>query len=213
MDTVNGDVGDLSKELNNKELALKILTEKTSFVFEGGGVLGAAYAGALIRLYELGGLETVIYLVGSSVGSIIVMALACKATTYYIKQILFQLNFNRFEDGGNIISRFFRFLFRYGIHKGDQLERFAEEVLTDLTGNPDITFAEAHERFGTHLTIPYLSIRYKKTKYADHITSPNIPIKTAVRWSSSIPIFFQAARRYRNRQLIDIILDAGVADN
>lgn len=199
---------------NIKKLALKILTEKTAYAFEGGGVLGAGHAGALVRLYELGGLKQIDYVVGTSVGSIISMALACGATTYYIKEKLFDLNLNRFEDGGNFISKAFRFIFSYGIHKGDELERFAEEILTDLTDNPNITFLQAYERFGTHLTITYLSSRYRRTKYADHITSPDLPIKKAVRWSSTIPFFFKASRHYnKNRELYDLLVDGGVMDN
>jgi len=201
------------EDMNNKELALKILTEKSSFAFEGGGILGVAHTGALVRLFELGGLSAIRCVVGTSVGSIISMALACGATTHYIKQKLFDLDLTRFEDGGNFIARFLRFIFRYGIHKGNSVENFAEEILTDLTQNPDITFLEAYKRFGTHLTITYLSTRHKKTKYADHITSPDLQIKKAVRWSSTIPYFFKASRRYNQNRLIDLIVDGGVMDN
>ena len=139
---------------NNKELALKILQEKTSYAWEGGGVLGVAHAGALVRLYEFGGLNKKKFVVGSSVGSIISMALACGATSHYIKTKVLELNPNRFNDGGNIISRFFRLIFRSGLHKGDQIEVFAGEVLNDLTGNSNITFSEAYDKYGVYLTVP-----------------------------------------------------------
>lgn len=209
---------ELSNERPNKELALKILTEKNALVFEGGGVLGVAHAGALLRLYELGGLNTLTNVVGTSVGSLVSMGLACGATPYYIKSVIFGMNLERFKDGGCILTQLFRFIFKYGLHKGDVIEEFAGEVLKELTGNSDITFKEAYERFGTHLTITYLSTRQEKTMYADHITEPDLMIKTAARWSSTIPLFYKGARRYRyiskwRRELMDIIVDGGVGDN
>lgn len=201
-------------QMTNKELGLKILQEKTCFCFEGGGILGYVYAGAIIRLYELGGLNSISHAVGSSVGSIASIALACEATPYYIKKKILGMNLLRFEDGGNIFSRFFRLIFRYGSHKGKEIEKFVGEILEDLTGNKDLTFSQAYERFGTHLTVTYLSTRYKKTKYADHITTPDLKIKEVARWSSTIPLFFQASRRYnKHRDLLDTISDGGIADN
>ena len=203
--------------LSNRELALKILKEKTSLCFTGGGILGFAIAGAIVRLYELGGLDTVDHAVGSSVGSLIALALVCKATPYYIEDKIMNMDLNSFQDGGNIIFRAFRFLFRYGIHKGDQIEVFAGEILKDLTGNDVITLQEIHNKYNNKLTITYLSTLYKKTKYADHITDPVLQGKTIARWSSGIPLFFKGARRYTgvgcyNKRLVDIISDGGIAD-
>ena len=201
-------------QITNKKLALKILQEKTCFCAEGGGTLGYAYTGAVIRLHELGGLNSISHAVGSSVGSIASIALACGATPYYIKEKILGMNLERFEDGGNIFSRFVRLIFKYGSHKGKEIENFVGEILDDLTGNSNLTFAQAKERFGTHLTVTYLSTRYKKTKYADHIITPNLKIKEVARWSSTIPLFFQASLRYnKHRDLLDTIVDGGVADN
>lgn len=193
--------------------ALHILQNKSAYVFEGGSILGIGHAGALVKLYELGGLKKIDHVVGSSVGSIVSMALACGASSYYIKDKILKLDVSKFEDGGNWISRIYRFLFRYGIHKGYQIETYAGEILSELTGNSDITFLEAYNKYGVHLTITYLSVRHKKTKYADHITKPDMMIKTAVRWSSSIPLFFMSPKYYKDKELLDIISDGGVANN
>lgn len=186
------------------------LKHKTCLAFSGGGILGIAHAGALDRLNELGGLTNLKCLVGTSVGSIIASALACGATTDYIKTKMFSLDLTRFQDGGNWFKKGIRLLFRYGIHKGQQVEDFAEDFLKELTGNGDITFLQAHNLFGTHLTIPYLSVRYRKTMYADYIKTPDLPIKKAILWSSSIPYFFQSGRK--NTGLQDLYVDGGVTD-
>lgn len=213
------------EEVSVQERALRILQEKTKFCFEGGGVLGMAYAGCLIRLRELGGLsQSITHCVGSSVGSIASIALSCGATPEYIKGKIIGMDLLRFKDGGGPIRRAFRLIFRYGSYKGDEVERFIGEILNDLTGNSDITFLEAYQRFGTVLTITYLSARHKKTKYANHLLTPTMQIKVAARWSSTIPLFFQASRKYTlhsclfkksaQRQVLeDLIVDGGVTDN
>jgi len=208
-----------TNDISNKDLAKKLLIDKTALVFEGGGVLGIGHVGALARLQELGGLKKMEHVVGTSVGSVIATSLACGATIDYIERELFDLNLNRFRDGRNWIINFFRTLCRFGWHKGDQIEAFMGEVLKDLTGNANITFAEAYERFGIHLTVTYLSLKYKKTKYADYITSPNLELKKAVRWSSTIPLYYKPSRKFKlfgrrnKKKLDDLIVDGGVTDN
>jgi predicted acylesterase/phospholipase RssA len=202
-----------TENTSNRELALKILQEKTNYAFEGGGVLGIAHVGALVRLYELGGLNSVDHTVGTSVGSIIATGLACGATPYYIKHKVMNMDLKKFKDGGNWISRIFRFIFRFGLHKGKEIERYMGQVLEELTGNSDITSEEAYSKYKTHLTITYLSMKYRQTRYADHITEPNNKLKTNVLWSSSIPLFYQAARRCKKRKIIDLLVDGGVTDN
>ena len=205
----------------NREIALKILAGKTAFAFEGGGVLGIAHVGALVRLYEIGGLRNIEAVAGTSVGSLIALALSCGASIDYIEQTLFELDLEDFKDGGNWFYRLTRLIFRYGLHKGDIIEEFAGKILKDLTGNSNLTFGEAHQRFNNHLTITYLSTRYSQTMYADYVTEPDLEIKKAARWSSTIPYFYKGSRRYNQpnrlnkyqKQLIDVIVDGGVGDN
>jgi len=204
---------DPSNPRPNQELALKILQEKTAYAFEGGGVLGIGHAGALVRLFELGGMAKKTHLVGTSVGSIITMALACGASSDYIQEKMVGLDLKKFEDGGNIIRKICRFIFKFGWHRGNTIEMFAEEILEDLGEDPNITFRQAYDKYGYHSTITYLSVRHKKTKYADYINTPDLPIKVAVRWSSTIPYFYKPVRYYRRRELIDMIVDGGVMDN
>ena len=195
-------------ETHNADTLSK-LSQKNAMAWEGGGVLGLSYVGALVRLHELVGPIKVKNVVGSSVGSLIATALACGATPYYIHQRMMKLDLTKFKDGGCCLVQFFRLLFKYGLHKGDYIETFVGDTLQDLTGNRNITFQEAYERFGCFLTITYLSTEKEKeqTIYANHLNHPHHQIKTVARWSSSIPLFFQAPR-----QGTDVILDGAVLD-
>lgn len=199
--------------MSRRQEALEILRNKTGLALEGGGTLGISLAGALVRLYELGGLNKIDHVTGTSVGSIVATALAMGATSYYIEQKLFSLDLTKFLDGGSWLSNIIRIFTNYGLYKGDYIETFVSEILDDLVGNSDITFADAYQLKGIHLTIPYLSLKEKRTKYADHIITPDLKIRTAVRWSSTIPYFFQANKKFTNNILTDIIVDGGILDN
>lgn len=201
--------------VNYTARALEILQGKDKLCFEGGGVLGYAYAGAMIRLRELGGLSTPLtHAVGSSVGSIASIALAAGATPDYIKVKILSMDLRRFKDGGNLFSRAWRLITRYGSHKGDEVEKFVGEILHDLTGNADINFQQLFERTGVVLTVPYVSTRHKRTQYANHLTEPFRKVKEAARWSSTIPLFFQASRCVSGKsKLEDLMVDGGVTDN
>ena len=194
--------------------AIKIITDKSALCFEGGGILGIGHIGALSKLHELGGLRKITHVVGTSVGSIVASALGCGASIEYIQETLFDLKLKEFKDSSNcVILDLVRFIRKWGWYRGQKVENFAGKVMQDLTGNSDITFLEAYEKFGIQMTIVYLSIRYKKTRYADHITMPNLKIKKAVQMSAAIPAFYQTIAEDEKNRKKDLFVDGGITDN
>jgi NTE family protein len=89
--------------------------------------------------------------------------------------------------------------------------------LEELTGNGDITFAQAYTQYGVNLTITYMSLRYQTTLYASWQTQPGMKIKDAIRASSSIALFFKyfqgEMESPSGRLEQDIVTDGGTADN
>ena len=187
---------------------LQKLAEKNAICCEGGGSTGIAHVGALARLHELVGPLHIKNVIGSSVGSLIAAALACGATPYYLHQKMLEMDLTKFKDGGCFLVQFIRLLTKYGLHKGDYIETFIGDILFDLTGNREITFKEAYERFNCLLTITYLSTEQGQTIYANHLNHPDHQIKTVACWSSSIPLFFKAPRNGTG-----LALDGGTLDN
>ena len=202
--------------MQDKRTALSILKGKKGICFEGGGCLGSAFPGALTVLYEECGPIEWTHVVGSSVGSIMATAIACKAEMSYIKDTLFNMDVKSFKDGG--ISGLWRFIREGGWYKGDAITEFMHQVLEEMVGDGAITFAELYQRTGIHLTITFMSMRYRCTRYADHITQPDWPIKEAVRASSSIAMFYKYAsgdiRMPHSEELqFDYMTDGGTVDN
>jgi NTE family protein len=201
-------------ENTNIEQAKQILANKSALCFEGGGVLGIGHVGALTRLNELGGLNNITHVVGTSVGSILAAAIGCKASVEYIQTEMFGLNMLSFKDTSKcIVTDLVRFFTKYGWYKEDRVEEFAGNMMFALTGNSDITLLDAYNKFGIKLTIVYLSMNYSKTKYANYITQPNLKIKHAIRRSASIPAFYQAVWDKRPKMSPEVFVDGGMTDN
>ena len=203
----------------NKDKALEILKGKTAIVFAGGGVLGKAFVGSLFALEELGVyLNQFTSVSGSSVGSILATALACKATTKYIKDVVNNMDFERFRDHDCILRSAVQVLTKYGLNEKTAIEELASKVLIDLVGDKDITFKELYDKTGVHLTITYLSLNYSRTLYADYINEPNSSVREAIVKSSTIPLFYEAHFEHHPRPQgkgkdKHVACDGGTANN
>ena len=180
-----------------------------NLVFEGGGCNGICYCGCIKALREMydfpetitnasgagsfasfGG--SVTHFAGSSAGSILAASLACGATPEYIETMLRKLDYSSFEDGGwGLGGDAYRLLEKYGVYKGDTLLDFTGGFLEELTGNPDITFQQLYEKKKNVLMITGTNLTLRKTVIFSHAKTPDMPIKLAVRISSSFPLFFE----------------------
>src|SRR3954453_918866 len=72
----------------------------TNLVFEGGGVKGVAYAGALEVLDSAGILAQVTAVAGTSAGAITAALVALGQTPDELRETMLALDFGQFEDGG-----------------------------------------------------------------------------------------------------------------
>lgn len=196
-----------------REQALEIIKNKTALMVSGGGVLGTASIATIISLEELGlPLSNFKKIKGSSVGSIIATAIACGATTSYMKDVIGSLDLNDFRDRDFILHSLYQLVFKYGMNKTDEIDRFAARILTDLVNNPDITFKQLYEKTGVHLIITYLSMNLEETIYADYINEPDSLIRKAIVKSSAIPLFYEGYVEGKGKERT-LAVDGGTLDN
>lgn len=86
-----------------------------NLVFEGGGVRGIAYAGALNVLDERGLLRSVEQVGGTSVGAVTALLLAVGYTAHEMTTLLADLRIQQFNDGRwFFVGGFHRMARRYG---------------------------------------------------------------------------------------------------
>jgi NTE family protein len=176
--------------------------------FEGGGILGIAYIGALERLHQLGLLNNIKRYSGSSVGAICAAALACNCTYYTIKEFLNKLDTTVLKDGGNFLQIIWRLIKRNGLYKGEQLVKWMGDLLLAGCGNRNITFQEAYDKYNKVLILTGTSINQQKTVYYSYKLTPNMRILDAVRISAGYPLVFQDVRIDD-----DVLIDGGLLNN
>lgn len=185
-----------------------------NLVFEGGGVKGIAYAGAVKVLEEEGILTETTRVAGASAGAITAALVAAGADSRQLEEILANTRFTKFMDDSFGLSRDVRRLLKdFGWYKGDAFSHWMRRQLYSLIGDADITFAGLEEKaakqgrfkelfvVGTNLSAQLESVFSAKS-------TPDVPIADAVRISMSIPFFFAAVRR-----LGDLLVDGGVTWN
>jgi NTE family protein len=181
--------------------------------WEGGGVLGVAYVGVIRALAETGVLGDLTHFSGTSAGAIVASALACKATPDFIMTALKEADFNSFlDDSWGFIRDLYRLITKHGWHRGDAFSEWYGDIMKKLTGSKDITFAEAHERFGTTLVLVTWNNSNRCPIYLSYENYPDMPIRKAVRMSMSVPLLFQSCWMEVDGNQVEC-MDGGVADN
>jgi NTE family protein len=182
-----------------------------NLVFEGGGVKGIAYGGALEVLNTMNILPGIKRVAGTSAGAINAALLALNYTSQEVSAIIAQTNFKDFEDG-NLISELLGLTRKYGWFKGDKFKSWIERYIKDKTGNGNFTFRELAEQAQAkgykHLYIVSSNLTLQSALVFSHETTPDMPIKEAVRMSMSIPLYFQSVLKDGH-----IWVDGGVSWN
>ncbi len=185
-----------------------------NLVFEGGGVKGIAYVGAMEVLEKRGILKDLIRIGGTSAGAINAVLLGLNYTLAETREILSQLNFRRFlDDSWGIIRDTNRLITEFGWYKGDYFREWIGDIIERKTGNSEATFLEVNSLkadgkfrdlyfLGTNL-----STGFGEVFSFEH--TPRMCVADAVRISMSIPLFFAAKRSMRG----DVYVDGGIVDN
>lgn len=185
-----------------------------NLVFEGGGVKGIAYLGALGVLEEKEIVPQIQRIGGTSAGAINAILLGLGFTQKETKEILWSLDFNNFKDDSWGFSKdASRLVEQYGWYKGDYFRNWISKLIKEKTGNSESTFADIEamkDRKGfksLYFMGTNLSTCFSEVFSAEH--TPRTCVADAVRISMSIPLFFAARRSARD----DVYVDGGVLDN
>ena len=181
-----------------------------NLIFEGGGVKGIAYVGAMQVLEEKGILPKIRRVGGTSAGAINATLFALGFTSEEQRSILYKLNFNNFmDDSWGVFRNIGRLIKKFGWHKGDFFRDWIGQHIDEKLGNSNATFQDLETAkkpglyvYGTNLGTHFGEVfSFERT--------PTTRIADAVRISMSIPLFFAAVRKARD----DVYVDGGVLNN
>ena len=169
----------------------------TSAVWEGGGAKGIAYARIPEALNDMGELQNIKRVAGSSCGSIMALFFALGYTPAQIDRITSELNFAEFMS-----KSYWRLLWAEGLSSGARLEEWIKWKIRVKTGSAYTTFDELYKSRGVFLVITGTNMTDRKTEYFSHRTTPDMELWRAVRISCALPIVFDPVI-YNDKKYVD----------
>lgn len=186
------------------------MSQFRNLIFEGGGVKGIAYVGAMQVLEEKKLLKDIKRIGGTSAGAINAVLAACGFTNAEQTKILSEMDFNRFmDDSVGFLRDSNRLLHEFGWHKGDFFRDWIGGLIAQKLGSPFATFTDFKlaKRPELYLVGANLSTGFGEVFSPEH--TPTMRVVDAVRISMSLPLFFAAIRNTRG----DVYVDGGLLDN
>jgi NTE family protein len=181
-----------------------------NLVFEGGGVKGIAYVGAMEVLEQKAITKQISRVGGTSAGAINAVLFAAGYSNSETLKILKNLNFNNFlDDSWGLVRDTKRLVEDFGWYKGDFFHDWISKLVNQKLGSPNVTFRDLKEAKRPDLYVygTNLSTRFGEVFSVEH--TPSTRIADAVRISMSIPLFFAAFKNARK----DVYVDGGVLNN
>ena len=201
----------------------QVPNEFQNLVFEGAGIRGIAYCGALKEMEQREIMDEVRRVAGTSAGAIMAMAVSLGYSSNELSSIISGTNFKDFNDGNyffvggiNRVSKYF------GWYRSKKFNRWLGKIIEAKTGNANITFAELHARGFKDLYVTGTCLNKQKLVIFSHETYPIMRIRDAVRISMSIPLYFEAVfltsegkivEHPSDKQNLDIMVDGGFTGN
>jgi predicted acylesterase/phospholipase RssA len=182
----------------------KSLEAVNTLVFEGGGIKGIVYVGALAAVegyyqnkYQKSFLSQVTTIAGTSAGSIVALLLALNLNIAQLDIILQNTSFSSFKDephlakGKGPLGMAIAILHHGYLCEGKTFMEWTERILLDYAGNKDITFAELQREKGKDLHVYAVRLNDGEVIDFNAKETPNVRVALAVRMSMSIPIYFK----------------------
>ena len=201
----------------------QIATGIKNLVFEGAGIRGIAYCGAIQEMEARNLMINIEKVGGTSSGAIIAMMLSLGYTGKDLEGFIATTKFKKLNDGGfffiggiNRIKKYF------GWYKGRKAEKWLGKIIEGKTGNADITFEELHQKGFKDLYVTGTSLTKQKPVIFSRETHPGMKVRDAVRISISIPFYFEPVfidsngkvlYHPKQKQGLDILVDGGIIEN
>ena len=194
-----------------------------NLIFEGAGIRGIAYCGALQEMESKKMLDDIERVGGTSSGAIVALTISLGYSGKEIEEIISKTNFKKFNDGGFFFIGGINRLKKYfGWYKGKKFEKWLEKMIKEKTGNENITFEELHQKGFKDLYITGTSLNKQKAVVFSYESYPKMKVKDAVRISISIPLYFEPVYidssgktfyRPKRKQELDMMVDGGILEN
>lgn len=158
-----------------------------ALALEGGGIKGIGEVGALFYLDQVGGLERLEEVVGTSAGALLALAIALGFSYERIVELLLETDFGEWLPGKwRIVSRLGRFLTTWGAFSSKLPRRWIEDRLEEADLPRTATFADVYARTGKKLGVATTDMDACEATLFSTWGSPRARVADAVLASMSI---------------------------
>ena len=106
------------------------------------------------------------------------------------------------KDSEGTVQSMRSLVYNFGVNPGNALYRYLGVVFYKYVGDADITFRQLYEVFGVELAICVTNVTRASVEFLHVKTSPNYPIRKAVRMSMSLPFIIQPCREHSVHGLV-----------
>ncbi|XP_062601714.1 uncharacterized protein LOC134263398 [Saccostrea cucullata] len=171
-----------------------------NLVFNGGGAKAIAYAGAVKCLEEMNVMNNIKRFGGSSAGSVLAGLLAAGVTIEEYRDVLEQALLNVLDARWGYLSLIPNLMHHFGWHPNVKLYELIGGLFEKKLGNKDVTFKEMYDKTGKEVCIVVANLNYLREEYCHPKTTPDMPIRIAIRMSCSFPGVMQAVQYTQNNE-------------
>ncbi|HEX6324143.1 MAG TPA: patatin-like phospholipase family protein [Vicinamibacterales bacterium] len=180
-----------------------------NLVFEGGGVKGIAYAGALDVLEQRGLMAAVHGVAGTSAGAYTAMLVAIGCPAAQIRALATSTDYPGLEDRLDPL----RLATQYGLYAGHALLAWIEQGVSARGLPVDVTFRALAAAGGRDLRVFATDLTARDVREFSLRATPDVAVACAVRASMSIPLMFAAWRFPDGAPDDHVYIDGGVVMN
>nr|KAI8731717.1 CAunnamed protein product [Biomphalaria glabrata] len=207
-----------AKELSQEDIAASLVQIEDyefpfeNLIFEGGGNKGTSYVGCLQCLEDIGLVSQIKRFAGSSIGSITAALIALGYTSSEIDGYMSKNKEDMiFDHSFGYLSLLPNLLKDFGWNPGNGIYKWFGDMIQrkSSVGNPDMTFLDLYKERKKELCVVVTNVNQMREEYCHIKTTPNMPIRDALRMSMAIPGVF-AAIFHQNNGERDIYVDGGV---
>lgn len=177
-------------------------------IFQGGGPNGIVYGGTLKVLEDAGIRKSLTHFAGTSIGSVFAALAAVGAPAENVLQDIMNTDFSRFS-ADPLFLNYATIPSRWGLYNGAIFENWVADLLDRYTGDRNITLQGVWDKYGSELVIPTCSLDGLSTHYQCRTSDPELRVCDAIRYSTTIPLAFQAVSDRDGNYCID----GGFGDN
>jgi len=178
------------------------MTFLNELIISSGGNKGLAIIGSLDELLKYYPIKNFKYLTGCSMGAFLCFLLNIGYTINELKEILFTMNFEIFQD-----LKIINIIEKCGFDEGIKFTNFLKAIILNKNFDQNITFKELFDLTGKILTITVTNITKGICEYHNVFTSPDMSLLISLRMTTNIPILFSPILYNNNYYLDGALLD------